>query len=260
MTLSSQVVGTLLVLAVVVGVAALAVGIAALNGQRRVRRAYGAFARGSSDDVLTLLERHINQVERLRADVVELRRYADEIRELHSGAVSHVGTVRYDAFEDMGGRLSFSTAFLDEGGDGLLFTAMNGRHDTRVYTKPVTGGSSRHNLSNEERIAIKRAMSRRPRTGRNRPAHGDDTDAVPDEILPYSAEEQVRVVDPGMLEPAGHYETPEPYEDEFYEEPFPHMDQGSSPPADQGPRLFDIEQDDLAHDRHREPGPEEGRP
>jgi hypothetical protein len=32
--------------------------------------------------------------------------------------------VRYDAFEDMGGRLSFSTAFLDERGDGLLFTAM----------------------------------------------------------------------------------------------------------------------------------------
>ncbi len=38
-------------------------------------------------------------------------------------------------------------------------TSINGRQDTRVYAKPVTGASSEHNLSEEESLAIRRAMA-----------------------------------------------------------------------------------------------------
>lgn len=62
--------------------------------------------------------------------------------------------VRYDAFDDMGGRLSFSAAVLDDHGDGLVLTSINGRTETRTYAKPVTGLTSEHNLSEEEREAI----------------------------------------------------------------------------------------------------------
>jgi hypothetical protein len=164
--LSPEVVGGLLVIAILVGIAGLAAGLVALNGQRRVRRAYHAFSMGSRDDVLTLLERHVDEVAGLRRDVHEQRRYAEELRELLRGAVSRVGTVRYDAFDDMGGRLSFSTAFLDERGDGVVLSAINGRNDTRIYAKPVTAGTSRHNLSKEETAAISRALSPgQPRDG-----------------------------------------------------------------------------------------------
>lgn len=240
MSLSPQVLGTLLLLAIAVGIGGLAVGIAALNGQRRVRRAYHAFSQGSREDVLTLLERHVEEVGHLRMDVIELRRYADEIRELHAGAVSHVGTVRYDAFDDMGGRLSFSTAFLDERGDGLLFTAMNGRTDTRVYTKPVTGGASRHNLSNEERAAINRAMSasrsRERLAARSRAAPwasaargeaGDEGNTAQDDILPGGDDEHVRVV--------GEHTEPDPGD--------------AAPGSDTGGRLFDAEREDPGKER-----------
>jgi hypothetical protein len=164
--LSPEVVGGLLVLAILVGIAGLVVGLVALNGQRRVRQAYHAFSMGSRDDVLTLLERHVTEVAGLRRDVAEQRRYAEELRELLKGAVSRVGTVRYDAFDDMGGRLSFSTAFLDERGDGVVVSAINGRTDTRIYAKPVAAGTSRHNLSQEETAAISRALSPgQPRDG-----------------------------------------------------------------------------------------------
>lgn len=73
--------------------------------------------------------------------------------------VRRVGLLRYDAFEDVGGRLSFSCALLDERGNGVVLTSINGRQETRVYAKPVAAGASTYNLSLEEEEAIRQAMA-----------------------------------------------------------------------------------------------------
>jgi hypothetical protein len=70
-----------------------------------------------------------------------------------------VGLVRYDAFDDMGGHLSFSAALLDAAGNGVVITSINGRQDTRCYAKPVRGGESEYNLSAEEEAAIRQALA-----------------------------------------------------------------------------------------------------
>jgi Protein of unknown function (DUF4446) len=75
-----------------------------------------------------------------------------------SNLVGTVGLTRYDAFPDAGGHLSYSAAFLDEAGDGVVLSTINGRSETRSYAKPVRGGSSDHHLSDEERAAITLAM------------------------------------------------------------------------------------------------------
>jgi hypothetical protein len=69
-------------------------------------------------------------------------------------AQRHVAVVRYDAFGDMGGRLSFSAALLDDQGDGLVLSSINGRSETRTYAKALVGGQSEHTLSPEEQDAI----------------------------------------------------------------------------------------------------------
>ena len=69
--------------------------------------------------------------------------------------------LRYDAFEDVGGRLSFSCALLDDQGNGVVLTSINGRQETRVYAKPVNLGTSSHNLSLEEEESIRRALGAR---------------------------------------------------------------------------------------------------
>src|SRR5207244_9349095 len=74
-------------------------------------------------------------------------------------SVHRVALFRYDAFEDVGGRLSFSCALLDEHGTGVVLTSINGRQETRVYAKPVTAGTSTYNLSAEEEEAIRQAMT-----------------------------------------------------------------------------------------------------
>lgn len=159
MELSPATVGLMVVLALLLGAGALGVAAAALKGQRRVRSAYRTFSGAHRDDVLTLLERHIDEVSRLREEVADLRRHGADLRALIGRTVSRVGTIRYDAFDDMGGHLSFSTALLDEHGDGLVLTVINGRTETRAYAKAIERGQSRH-LSAEEDFAITQAMSR----------------------------------------------------------------------------------------------------
>src|SRR5439155_260103 len=75
------------------------------------------------------------------------------------GSVRNVALLRYDAFEDVGGRLSFSCAMLDAHGDGVVLTSINGRQETRVYAKLVSGGRSSYNLSGEEEEAIRQALA-----------------------------------------------------------------------------------------------------
>ena len=165
MELSSSTVGALLIVAIVVAVVAVVISAIALIGQRRVRASYRVFSQGSRDDVLTLLQRHIQEVRALRGDVGALRDHSYGVRDLLAGAISRVHTVRYDAFDDMGGHLSFSTAFLDEHGDGMVITAINGRTDTRVYAKAVRAGRSSHHLSEEEERTIRKALESGKRDG-----------------------------------------------------------------------------------------------
>ncbi len=76
-----------------------------------------------------------------------------------SAAIQRVGLVRFDAFGDIGGGLSFALALLNEAGDGLVITTINGRTESRSYAKAVKAASKAvHSLSSEEEEAINRAM------------------------------------------------------------------------------------------------------
>ena len=77
-------------------------------------------------------------------------------------ALRRVAVVRYDAFPDVGGRLSFSVALLTEAGDGLVLSAIHSRSDTRSYVKKVTAGAGESALSPEELTAVAEATAARP--------------------------------------------------------------------------------------------------
>jgi hypothetical protein len=79
-------------------------------------------------------------------------------------ALRHVAVVRYDAFGDMGGRLSFSAAVIDDHGDGLVISSIHARGESRTYAKGVVGGTSDATLTPEEQQALAAA-----RTGKETP-------------------------------------------------------------------------------------------
>ena len=74
-------------------------------------------------------------------------------------ALRHVAVVRYDAFGDMGGRLSFSAAVVDDRGDGLVFSSIHARGESRTYAKGVVGGRSDATLTPEEQQALASART-----------------------------------------------------------------------------------------------------
>ena len=105
-----------------------------------------------------LLQGQAQQVQRLERAVRALHAADKKQQSFIEGSIRNVALLRYDAFEDVGGRLSFSCALLDDRGSGVVLTSINGRQETRVYAKPVTQGASSHNLSLEEEEAIRRAL------------------------------------------------------------------------------------------------------
>jgi hypothetical protein len=146
-----------------VGVVAVLLGIGAFVRLHQLRRDYDVLQGSDSKDSF------ITAVGRQRAELLGLRRDIEAAKselavaraELHD-AIRHVAVVRYDAFADMGGRLSFSAAMLDDAGDGLVITSINGRSETRTYAKGVKGGASEHTLSPEELQAIGYATGTTP--------------------------------------------------------------------------------------------------
>ncbi|PZS29342.1 MAG: DUF4446 domain-containing protein [Pseudonocardiales bacterium] len=103
---------------------------------------------------------------RLRADVAALRADPALAAGVDPKAVRNVAVVRYDAFQDMAGRMSYSVALLDAVGDGLVLSAINGRADSRTYAKGILAGDSEQQLSPEERQAVAAALGRAPTRAR----------------------------------------------------------------------------------------------
>lgn len=159
--LSSGTAGTLATVACAVAVLALLVAVTAVVRLRSARRALDALAPSAErGDLLDVLDRMRDETASARrtaaAALDEARRSAAEA----AAALRHVSVVRYDAFGDQGGRLSFSAAVLNDAGDGLVLTSINGRTETRTYAKGIAGARSEHGLSPEEEQAVQHAYRR----------------------------------------------------------------------------------------------------
>ena len=96
----------------------------------------------------------------LPEDVLGLRQEVAALRAEAAGALRHLAVVRYDAFGDMGGHLSWSLALLDDGGDGVVVTSIHGRSDARTYAKNIAAWTSQQQLSPEEEDAVSHARPR----------------------------------------------------------------------------------------------------
>ena len=98
--------------------------------------------------------RRRSRADALPEDVHGLRQEVSALRAEASDALRHLAVVRYDAFGDMGGHLSWSLALLDDGGHGVVLTSIHGRSEARTYAKNVAGWVSEQQLSPEEEEAI----------------------------------------------------------------------------------------------------------
>ena len=126
----------------VVALVALALAVGSHLRLSRMRHRFAVLWAGGETDVATLAT--------VRDDVHGVRR---DLRQ----SLRNVAVVRYDAFGDMGGRLSFSCAVVDDEGDGLVISSIHARGESRTYAKGIVGGSSEITLTPEEQEALSAA-------------------------------------------------------------------------------------------------------
>jgi hypothetical protein len=153
-------------LAFVLAIAALVMAVAAVALALRAERRAPELSPGGARTAD--LERHLTQLAH-RVDAVE----ADVDAQLSGGesasrmsasplprgtaAISRIGLIRFDAFEDAGGAQSFALALVDDDGDGIVLTSLHSRPTTRVYVKAIRRGVADAPLSTEEARALQDA-------------------------------------------------------------------------------------------------------
>ncbi len=93
----------------------------------------------------------------LPEDVHGLRQEVAALKAEGVDALRHLSVVRYDAFGDVGGHLSWSVALLDDAGHGVVLTSIHGRSEARTYAKSITDWACEQQLSPEEDEAIAHA-------------------------------------------------------------------------------------------------------
>lgn len=111
------------------------------------------------------LERHLAQLvqrmDALESDVDAQREGAPHAPRVNASplprgtaAISRIGLIRFDAFEDSGGAQSFALALVDDDGDGIVLSSLHSRPTTRVYVKAIRRGVADAPLSDEETRAL----------------------------------------------------------------------------------------------------------
>jgi hypothetical protein len=133
-------------------------GVLAYNFSK-FRHQLGIVTRGMGRANLEeVILRHVQRIDELEKRLAELESSQQIQGRSLLSTLKHVGLVRFNAFGDVGGELSFAAALLDDHGNGLVFSTISGRTETRTYAKLVEGGKSQLALSDEEYRAIQQAM------------------------------------------------------------------------------------------------------
>ena len=102
------------------------------------------------------------EIDKLKTDSRHIMSTLDKVKENLLIAYQKVGMVKYDAFKEMGGKLSFSLCLLDDNNDGFILTSMHSsREGCYTYIKEIIKGESFVILSEEEKQALKEAVNKK---------------------------------------------------------------------------------------------------
>ncbi|MGC4018804.1 MAG: DUF4446 family protein [Muricomes sp.] len=125
----------------------------------RMKTSYASFMKGKDgknleESILTRFE----EIEELSEITKQNQQNIEDIYKKIKSHYQKVGIVKYDAFHEMGGNLSFAVTMLDENNCGWILNAMHSREGCYTYIKEIVNGQSYIELAQEETESLERAM------------------------------------------------------------------------------------------------------
>lgn len=150
-----------IIIILVIGIAAIAYCIVLTNKLKKLTKRYEAFMMGKNGK--SLEETFVKKFEDIEFLLKENKIKTCDISKINENlqiAFQKCGIVKYDAFNEMGGKLSFALTLLDKKNNGFVINAMHSREGCYTYIKEIINGESFIALGEEEQQSLNRAMGK----------------------------------------------------------------------------------------------------
>lgn len=123
---------------------------------RKLNAKYTSFMKGQNGSSLEKdISKRIGKIDKYAQNFGALDDSIIHLQETVQKSVHKYGIVKYDAFDDVGGKLSFVLALLDDMDTGFVLNAVHSRENCFLYIKEIVKGESYIMLSNEEVEALR---------------------------------------------------------------------------------------------------------
>ena len=127
---------------------------------KKLQKRFEKFMSKEDVNLEELLVQYTKKLNVLLQNEKEMQTSIEHMEKAVKNCVQKVGVVRYQAIQNMGADLSYTVALLDENDDGVVFNGIYGRDGCYTYAKPIQEGKSTYNLSDEELLAIEKAIKK----------------------------------------------------------------------------------------------------
>ncbi len=125
-----------------------------------ISRKYSALMSGKKGaDLEKVIRIRFKEMDQVKANAKRITKEHKKIKKHLSSCFSKYGLVKYDAFDEMAGKLSFVIALLNDDNTGIILNAMHSREGCFTYAKEIIKGESYIPLSDEEKEALERAKT-----------------------------------------------------------------------------------------------------
>ena len=126
----------------------------------RLEKRYRLFMKGAEGQSLEKsFARRLSQIDNLFVEGEVNKKEIQDMKGYYDHLFSKYGVEKYDAFDDVGGKMSFALALLDRENTGLILNAIHSRDNCFLYLKEIVKGESYVMLSQEEVEALRRAVN-----------------------------------------------------------------------------------------------------
>lgn len=139
---------------------AIILAIVAICKASGMKKKYKEFMQGSDgESIEELIKKNLDDYDQLRALTNSNIESINDIYDKMQYTFQKLGLVKYDAFHEMGGKLSFSICLLNKLNNGYIINIMHSNTGCFAYVKEIIDGKSYTELGEEEQQALEQALA-----------------------------------------------------------------------------------------------------